>query len=169
MTYLVLLFSTAFAPMIAEAVLSKRHERALRLNGAFEASGDPYAAIQIAYPAAFLAMLIEAWLTGPPSAGWVAAGAVVFALGKAVKYWAVAALGPRWSFRVLVLPGTPLCNTGPYRFVRHPNYLGVIGELLGMSMLAGAWLSGAAGLVIFSSLLYRRITVEEAALGLARG
>jgi len=169
MTYLAVLILIAFVPMIAEAVVSRRHERVLRLNGAVEPAGDPYAAMQIAYPACFVAMPVEAWLTGPPAAAWVAGGAAVFALGKAVKYWAVATLGPRWSFRVLVLPGRPLCDTGPYRFMRHPNYLGVIGELLGMAMLAGAWASGAAALVIFGSLMYRRIRVEEEALGLARG
>ena len=68
---------------------------------------------------------------------WRAAGARVFGFGKAIKFWAIASLGPRWSFRVLVLPGRR-CHDGPYRWMRHPNYVGVMGEIAGMAIALSA-------------------------------
>jgi len=65
---------------------------------------------------------------------------------------------------VLVLPGVPLVTGGPYRFVRHPNYVGVVGELLGMALVTGARVTGPLGIVFFSWLLFRRIRAEDRAL-----
>jgi len=79
--------------------------------------------------------------------------------------WAVVTLGPHWSFRVLVLSGSPLITTGPYRFMRHPNYLGVIGESGRMAVMAQAPLAGITSLLVFAALLVLRIRVEERALG----
>jgi methyltransferase len=91
-------------------------------------------------------------------------GAVTLVAAKLLKFWAIASLGDRWTFRVLIVP-EPLVATGPYAFVRHPNYIAVIGELLGFALLVGAPVAGAVSLVGFGALLRRRIAVEERALG----
>jgi methyltransferase len=150
-----------FAPMFVEAVLSRRHERALRARGAIEPAGDVYAAMQLAYPGAFLLMLVEGIVRGAPAARWLQMGAVLFGAAKALKYWAIGTLGPRWSFRVLVVPGLPLVTTGPYRFLRHPNYIAVAGEIVAAALMFGAPASGALSLVGFGVLLRRRIAIEE--------
>jgi methyltransferase len=75
------------------------------------------------------------------------------------------ALGDRWSFRVLVLPGAPLIEGGPYRVMRHPNYLGVLGEFLGLALLLPAPVTGPIALAGFTVLLAWRIRAEERALG----
>ena len=62
-------------------------------------------------------MALEAFLRGARIDAVFVAGAIVFALAKAIKYWAIATLGPRWTFRVLVPPGSPLVHHGPYRFM----------------------------------------------------
>lgn len=161
------LFALAFVPMLAETARSAVNERALRAAGAVEPSTDVYRTMQAAYPASFLVMTIEAWVRG---SGWTAptaaAGVAIFLAAKALKYWAIATLGPRWTFRVLVPPGSTLTTGGPYRFVRHPNYVGVFGELLGFALLAGAPLTGIVSVVGFGWLLLARIRVEERALGL---
>jgi methyltransferase len=100
----------------------------------------------------------------PEPSATTLAGAVVFVAAKALKYWAIASLGRRWSFRVLVLPGAPLVGHGPYAVFRHPNYVGVMGELVGMALLTGAPVSGLVSTVLFAGLLWRRIRVEERAL-----
>src|SRR5262245_43164452 len=111
-----------FLPMALEARLAARHERALLAAGAFEPDGDVYAAMRLAYPLCFLAMAIEGWLQAGPAGPAAWAGAAVFVLAKALKYWAVATLGTRWTFRVLVPRRSVRIATGPYRYLRHPNY-----------------------------------------------
>ena len=82
------------------------------------------------------------------------------------RYWAIATLGDRWTFRVLVPPGSSRTLGGPYRVLRHPNYIGVAGELVGFALLAGAPIAGALACAGFGALLFARIRVEERALGL---
>ena len=165
MVFAVSIALLAFVPMIVEAGISRAHERALRALGAREPSGDVYALMQVAYPGCFLAMILEGWWRGSGFATVPAAGVSVFVAAKALKYWAIATLGQRWTFRVLVPPGAPRSRRGPYRFLRHPNYVAVVGELVGFATIAGAPLAGAASVLIFGALMLRRVRVEEAALG----
>ena len=159
-----LLLALAFVPMAFEARLAAAHDRALRAAGAREPLHDVFPLMQVAYPAAFLAMAFEAWRRGAEANAVFLAGLIVFALAKWIKYWAITTLGRRWSFRVLVLPGSPLITTGPYRFMRHPNYLGVIGEIGGLAVMAQAPIAGITSLLVFAALLVMRIRVEERAL-----
>lgn len=155
----------SFVPMIAEAQRSRRNERTLRALGAIEPTHDVYHVMQIAYPACFVGIAGEALLRNAPLGWSFAAGAVVFTAAKALKYWAIATLGDRWTFKVLVLPGRPLVTDGPYRLMRHPNYLGVAGELVGAALMAYAPSAGIVSLGAFVKLMQMRIRVEERALG----
>ena len=159
-----LLLALAFVPMAFEARLAAAHDRALRAAGAREPLHDVFPLMQVVYPAAFLAMAFEAWSRGADANMVFIAGLTVFALAKWIKYWAIATLGRRWSFRVLVLPGSPLITTGPYRFMRHPNYLGVIGEIGGMAVMAQAPIAGITSILVFAAVIAMRIRVEERAL-----
>jgi methyltransferase len=94
------------------------------------------------------------------------AGLVVFTLAKFIKFWAVKTLGPRWSFRILVVPGAPLVTGGPYRYMTHPNYVGVFGEFAGAAVMLNAPISGVITVVSFFYFLRKRIAVEERALGI---
>jgi methyltransferase len=99
-----------------------------------------------------------------PGLFWLPSGVLLFAASKALKYWAIGALGERWSFRVLVLPGVPLVRTGPYRFVAHPNYVAVVGELVGAAMMFGAGLSGPVMIALFGIALRARVRFETRVL-----
>ena len=160
------LAALAFLPMLGEAALSRRNEQRLRDGGAFEPPDDVYQAMQVIYPACFVTMIVESWMRGRGFGAAALIGLVVFAAGKLLKYWAIYALGSRWTFRVLVPPGSSRTLAGPYRFMRHPNYLGVLGEVGGFALLAGANWTGAASVLAFAALLRARIRVEERALGL---
>ena len=161
----IVLLVIAFVPMLVEARRSRRHEIELRRRGAREPETDVYPLMQVAYPACFLAMAAEGW-PREASPNWLmAAGAIIFAAGKALKYWAIATLGPRWTFRVLVPPGSQRTLRGPYSLLRHPNYVGVIGELVGFAVLAQAPMAGTIAAIAFGLLLLARIRVEERALG----
>ena len=155
----------ALIPMLLEALRAAGHDRRLRAAGAVEPAGDVYPLMQVAYPGCFLAMIAEAWLRAAGPAGWgFVPGVTLFVAAKAIKYWAIRTLGPRWTFRVLVPPGSTSITSGPYRFVRHPNYAGVIGELSGMALMAGATVAGIGALAVFSALIVARVRVEDRAL-----
>jgi methyltransferase len=156
-------FATVAGLMLLEARRSWRNERNLRARGAVEPPGDVHAIMAVAYPAAFVAIVVEGLWRGPsrvpPALGWT-----LFVAAKSLKYWAIAALGDRWSFRVLAVPGAPLVTSGPYRYLRHPNYLAVGGEIVSVALIAGAPVAGSIAAVVFGALLRRRIRVEEALL-----
>lgn len=150
--------------MLIEARRAAANERSQLAAGGVEPPNDVYRVMQMAYPGVFAAMLIEGAVAGRPPLSAVVFGALVFASGKALKWWAILTLGQRWTFRIVVVPGMPLARTGPYRFLRHPNYVGVAGELIGMLLMTGAWLSGTVGTLIFVGLMAARVRVENRAL-----
>lgn len=161
----------ALGLMLAEARLSKANERSLLTRGARAIPGDLYSAVAVIYPAAILAMGIEgvaraAGQTSSPEDGpaWFLSGALLFAASKGLKYWAIRALGERWTFRVLVLPGVPLVTDGPYRYVAHPNYLAVVGELAGTAMMCGAKYSGVVCVAGYAAIMWLRARFEDRAL-----
>lgn len=159
-------FASAAGMMLAELRRSRANERMLRARGAVEPPGDVYRAMAFVYPGMFVAMTIEGALVGPSPDVAVIAGLIVFAAAKLVKLWAITSLGPRWSYRVLVLPAAPLVSAGPYARFRHPNYAAVFGEIAGFALIVGARVSGVISLVAFALLVRKRIAVEERALGL---
>lgn len=159
----------ALLVMAGEAVLSRVNEASLRRRGAIEPEGDVYRTMQWAYPVSFIAMAAEGALWGPAPRELLLTGLAVFGAAKALKLWAITSLGERWSFRVLVLPGQPLVATGPYRWMRHPNYLAVVGEIVGVALTVRAPVTGLLALVGFGWLMRRRIAVEDRALGYGRG
>jgi methyltransferase len=150
--------------MLVEARRSSRNARALRRQGAVEPRGDVYRLMQVAYPACFAGMGSEGALGGVATPAWFLVGAAAWLAAKGLKYWAIAALGERWCFRVLVPPMGRLVQSGPYRWLRHPNYLAVMGELAGAAIMLAAPFTGVAALLGFGTLLVRRIRLEEAAL-----
>ena len=151
--------------MLVEALVSRAHERLLLAQGAFEPEDDVYRTMRWAYPACFVAMGVEGAIAGPPFGTSTLIGVALLAIAKALKFWAMATLGSRWTFRVLVPPGAPLIRRGPYTVLRHPNYVAVIGEVLAFGVLVGAPLTCALSVAGFGALIRRRIRAEERALG----
>lgn len=152
--------------MLAELWLSSSNERVLLAHGAIEARDPVFSLMRVAYPAVFVAMAVEGALTGVELGPMTFAGVSVMFAAKALKFWAIASLGPRWSYKVLVLPRVPLVTAGPYRWFRHPNYIGVVGELIAMALMTRAMVTGPLGTLFFGWLLYRRIAAEERAMEL---
>src|SRR5437899_8505451 len=137
-----------FLPMAVEATRAASNERTQRARGGIEPPDDVYKMMRIAYPAAFLAMIAEGFVRGTPSTLALTAGIVLFAAAKALKWWAILTLGPFWTFRVIVVPDARLVTSGPYRYLRHPNYVAVAGQIVGCALVARgtfAWLLATAG------------------------
>jgi methyltransferase len=166
---LALVALAVFVPLAIEARRAARNERRQIARGGVEPAGDVYTMMRAAYPGAFVAMLVEGAVRHVQPALWlVALGAAVFAGGKVIKWSAIAALGEQWTFRVIVVPGDRLVTRGPYRWLRHPNYVGVMAVLVGTALMTRALVAGPLAVVLFGALVLRRITVENRALGHSR-
>jgi methyltransferase len=158
--------AVVFTTMAMEAVRAARNERRQRARGGVEPDGDVYAIMRVAYPMTFLVLGLEGaargWAAAAPAG--LPAGVFVFTLAKALKWWAIATLGECWTFRVIVVPGSRRVGRGPYRWLAHPNYVGVIGELLGAALMLGAAIAGPLVALGFGVLIWLRLRVERRAL-----
>ncbi len=152
--------------MAGEAVLAASTNGCSSSRGAREAPNDVYQTMKWAYPLCFIAWRSRAAWRGPSPPSVLLSGLALFGLAKALKAWAIATLGPRWTFRVIVLPDAPLVTGGPYPFLNHPNYVAVVGELIGFaaSRLRSDHRHRRA-VIGFGSLMRARIRVEDHALG----
>ena len=163
---LLVLATVVFGFMAIEARRAARNERLQRAHGGIEPPSDVYAVMQADYPGAFVAMLVEAaFRATTPHPRTLIVGVFVFLLAKALKWWAILTLGPFWTFRVIVVPGATLVASGPYRLLRHPNYVAVVGELVGVGLITGAFVAGPLATAAFGALILKRVAVEERALG----
>ena len=151
--------------MVAEAQVSRRHTRALRARGAIEPGRDVYQVMQVVYPLSFVVMVVEGVLYGIAGPKLWMSGAILFFTAKLLKYWAIFSLGERWTFRILVPSGNSLVAHGPYRWMTHPNYVAVIGELIGTAVMMTSAVTGPLAIAGFGVLIGKRITVENRALG----
>jgi methyltransferase len=161
---LTLAAAAIFALMAMEARRAALNERTQRAAGGLEPPGDVYPLMQVAYPGAFVVMILEGALRGGAPVVVAALGVGVFAVAKALKWWAILTLGRAWTFRVIVVPGGRRILSGPYRFFNHPNYVAVVGELLGAALMCGAVLAGPAATAFFLVLILKRIAVENRAV-----
>lgn len=148
-----------------ELGLSRRNVRFALARGGFEVGADDYRRMAWFHTALFPLCLAEVILLRRryrPALGRAMLALVLAAQG--LRYWSVRTLGRRWSVRVIVIPGAPLTTGGPYRFVRHPNYVAVVLELLAIPLVHGAFLTAAAFSALHLAVLARRIRIEEGAL-----
>lgn len=153
-----------FGLMLAEFRVSLQHEAILDAQGATTPTESQYPLMAVAYPLSFALMGAEAWWRADGAGFWFPSGVVLFLGAKALKFWAIGALGERWTFRVRILKGAPLVMSGPYQYLRHPNYVAVVGELVATTMMMGAAVAGPLMTVVFGVLMWRRARFEERAL-----
>jgi len=154
------------AERAAELRLSRRNARWAMAHGAVESGQGHYGAM-MAFHSLFLVACVVEPLLHPRRVGTSVVAACLAALvgAQALRWWAIRTLGPRWNTRIIVFPDVEPVTTGPYRWLRHPNYVAVIVEMLALPLLGGAWIT-AAGASLGNALLLRaRIEAEERALG----
>jgi methyltransferase len=98
----------------------------------------------------------------PPAISWT--GLAIFLAGALLRVWCIRSLGRAWNARARVDPGIRIVTSGPYRWIRHPNYLGVLLELVGLPLTGGAWWTLAFSAPLHVLVLVRRIRGEDALL-----
>ena len=143
---------------LGELVVARRNTARLMAQGAVEHGAGHYPVI-VALHAAWLAVVAVA-APGPVAFGWLAA----FVVLQAGRIWVLVSLGRYWTTRIIRLPGAPLVASGPYRFLRHPNYLVVALEIPILPLALGMPVTAAAFGVANLGLLWWRIRVEERVL-----
>jgi methyltransferase len=163
--YLIILALIA-GERIFELILSWRNARWAFARGAVEVKQRHYA-FMVAFHSLFLiSCATESVLRQRTFPAIVAWGALAFAvLAQALRYSAVWTLGHRWNTKVIVQPGEEPVTTGLYRWIRHPNYLAIVLEMVAIPMIRGAWIVALVFSVVNLALLAVRISVEERGLG----
>jgi methyltransferase len=160
MTLGVLILALVTLQRVGELWLSNRNTRRLLARGAREHAAGHYPLI-VAVHALWLATLW--WLAPgtPVNCFWLA----LFVALELLRIWVLATLGPRWTTRIIILPDAALVARGPYRFVNHPNYMVVIGEIAVLPLVFGLWRIALIFTLLNAAVLAVRIREENRALG----
>lgn len=164
-------FSPFFALIVASVIIQRGIElriaaaggRALAARGAVEAGRAHYPWIVAIHVGFFISLIVEVWLMGPrQSVFWPAAPPFLAAQG--LRFWSMRTLGPFWNTRIWVLPGQAPIQAGPYRFIRHPNYVAVTIEIATLPLIFHAFWTAAIFTVLNYAALSHRVQIEEDAL-----
>ncbi len=150
---------------LAELLLTRRNVAWALARGGVEHGQAHYPAMVLLHTGFLVGALLEVWLLGRvfhPALGWTALALAV--ASQALRWWCITSLGRHWSTRVLVVPGDELVTRGPYRFLRHPNYVAVVVEGVALPLVHTAWITATAFTVLNAVLLRTRIRVEDRAL-----
>jgi methyltransferase len=159
MTLSILILALVTLQRLGELVLARRNTRRLLARGAIEAGAEHYP-ILVGLHAAWLAGLWWIAWDRPADLAWLG----VYVVLQVLRVWTLASLGERWTTRIITLPGAPLVRRGPYRFLPHPNYLVVAGEIATLPIVFHLWVYAAVFSLLNASILWVRIRAEARAL-----
>jgi len=154
-----LFFSFLIAQRLGELVIARRNTAALMARGAREVGAGHYP-VMVAMHSAWIAALVVFGWNQPASLPWLA----LYAVLQVFRIWILGTLGARWTTRVIVLDGEALVARGPFRYVRHPNYMLVVAEIIVAPMVLGLWWVAVVWTVLNALMLRHRIAVEDDAL-----
>ncbi|MGW5366519.1 isoprenylcysteine carboxyl methyltransferase family protein [Actinopolymorpha pittospori] len=163
-----LLVVAVAAQRLVEALISRRNAAWSLQRGGVEFGRRHYPFLVVLHVGLLTGCLVEPLLAHRdfvPLLGWPMFGLLLGA--QALRVWCISTLGPRWNFRVIVVPGLPRVRSGPYRYLSHPNYVAVVVEGLALPLIHSAWITATAFTVLNVAALSVRIRTEERALGLA--
>ena len=150
---------------LAELVVSKRNAAWSLTRGGVESGFSHYPAMVVLHTGLLVGALVEAFARRPHVPGalaWTMLGVV--ALSQGLRWWCITTLGPRWNTRVIVVPGLAPVAAGPYRWLRHPNYVAVVAEGVALPLVHAAWVTAVVFSALNAVLLSVRIRVENTAL-----
>ena len=145
---------------LVELAIARRNHRALAARGASEYGRRHYPALVAVHAGWLLALLGMIDPQTPVSIPLLA----VFVMLECGRVWVVVTLGSRWTTRIMVLPGARRIRSGPYRYLNHPNYLIVCGEIAVVPLMFGAWTLAVIASALNLLALRTRIQVENKAL-----
>jgi methyltransferase len=161
----VLLIALVGLERLAELVVAQRNLAWSRARGGVEVGLSHYPIMVVLHTGLLVGCLVEVFaLNRPfiPALGWPMLAIVIAAQG--LRWWCITSLGRQWNTRVVVIPGAERVNVGPYRLMRHPNYVAVVAEGIALPLVHGAWITALTFTVLNALLLRKRISIENSAL-----
>ncbi|MFJ9856398.1 isoprenylcysteine carboxyl methyltransferase family protein [Streptomyces sp. DH20] len=165
MTWYTLLVLAVAVERLAELVLARRNAAWTRARDGVEHGRGHYPVMVVLHTGLLAGCLLEPLLADRPflpALGWPALALAL--LAQALRWWCITTLGPYWNTRVIVVPGDRLVGDGPYRLLRHPNYVAVVVEGAALPLVHSAWITATVFTLADAVLLTVRIRCENAAL-----
>jgi methyltransferase len=150
---------------LAELVVAKKNMAWSLARGGKETGFGHYPFMVALHTGLLVGCVLEVWLGSRPflpALGWPMLALVLASQG--LRWWCIRTLGPRWNTRIIVVPDLPLITGGPYRLIRHPNYVAVIVEGAALPLVHTAWLTAVVFTILNAGLLTVRIRSENTAL-----
>jgi methyltransferase len=155
---------------VAELVVSTRNAAWSKQQGGVETGLGHFPFMVVLHTGLLVGALVEAWTRRPEVPGVLAwSMLLVVLLSQALRWWCIATLGRRWNTRVIVVPGLAPVTSGPYRWLRHPNYVAVVLEGIALPLIHAGWITALVFTVLNAGLLTVRIRAEDAALATLPG
>ena len=165
MTAYALLVVAVGVERLAELVVATRNARWSFAQGGVEFGRGHYPVMAAMHTALLVACIAEVAVADRPFLPWLGWPMLALvAASQALRWWCVATLGRQWNTRVIVVPGLPLVSAGPYRWLRHPNYLAVVVEVAALPLVHTAWVTALVFTLANTAVLAVRIPAEERAL-----
>ncbi len=150
---------------LAELGISRRHQGELARHKIVRRSEPRYAWMVAVHAGVLAGAALEViWLRRPFVVALAAPAAALFLLATGLRWWAIRALGAHWNVQVMDSASLGVVATGPFRWVRHPNYLGVFIEMAALPLIHGAWITALTGAAGNALVLRNRLRVEEPVL-----
>ena len=166
MAWYTALIALVVVERLAELVVANRNRRIMLARGGLESGQGHYPLIVALHVGLLGGALAEVYLADRPFYPWLGYPMLAIVLAaQALRWWCIRTLGPQWNTRIIVVPGLPLVTSGPYRWLRHPNYVAVVAEGVALPLVHTAWLTATLFTALNLPLLWWRIRVEDRALG----
>ena len=160
MTALYWILGLVAVQRLIELAYARSNTARLRRLGAVEADAGAYLLLVLVHGGWLMSLAIFVPAATPPN--WLLIG--LYALLQLGRIWVIVSLGGYWTTRIITLPGAPLVQTGPFRYLRHPNYLLVAAEIAILPLAFGAVAVAVTFSALNLALLARRIRIEERVL-----
>ncbi|MFC0469268.1 isoprenylcysteine carboxyl methyltransferase family protein [Halalkalibacter kiskunsagensis] len=149
---------------IVEVMIANRNAEWIKRQGGYEAGRGHYKFLVALHALFFVSLLIEVTVVDSRFVFWAVAPLFLFLLAQICRVWALTALGRFWNTRIMILPGAQVVAKGPYRYLRHPNYVIVVTELACLPLIFQAYWTAILFTILNALVLSIRIKVEEQAL-----
>jgi methyltransferase len=164
MTLFIVILSVVIVQRLLELTIASRNEKWMKEKGAIEFGKGHYPWMVLMHIAFFVSLIAEVLIFKRGLSPLWPLFLLVFLLAQAGRIWALASLGKYWNTKIIVLPGAEVVQKGPYRFIRHPNYLIVALELLTLPLIFQAYYTAILFMSLNFMMMSVRIPAEEAAL-----